>query len=164
MTPPMDGTPFFSTPKGSMLASRCVSVICFRFNSFMKYSPKMADINNAKITAISDFDASKKFYIYGFDWYPDKIIWWIRKDINTDKVILWEYKGTDLFTETYAPYGIPVLPAHYTASFWHSTTRLAEGLKAAKEAPKYPFEMEIDWMAYEPFNDHIDVWKENGSK
>lgn len=120
--------------------------------------------NPSKITAISDFDASKKFYIYGFDWYPDKIIWWIRKDENTDKVVLWEYKGTDLFTETYAPKGIPVLPAHYTTSFWHSSSRLAEGMTAAREAPKYPFEMEIDWMAYEPFNDHIDLWKQNGSK
>jgi len=54
MTPPMDGTPFFSTPKGSMLASRCVSVICFLFKSLIKYSPKMAEISKANITAISD--------------------------------------------------------------------------------------------------------------
>lgn len=120
--------------------------------------------NPSKITAISDFDASKRFYIYGFDWYPDKITWWIRKDMNTEKVILWEYKGKELFTGTCAPAGIPVLPARYTTSFWHSTTRLAEGMKAAKEAPKYPFEMEIDWMTYEPFDDHIGAWKENGSK
>lgn len=118
----------------------------------------------ATITAISDFDASKKFYIYGFDWTPEKITWWIRKDENTDRIVLWEYTGKELFAGTYAPTGIPVLPAHYATSFWHSTSRLAQGMTSAKEAPKYPFEMEIDWMAYEPFDDLINEWKENASK
>ena len=118
----------------------------------------------ATITAISDFDASKKFYIYGFDWTPEKITWWIRKDENTDRIVLWEYTGKELFAGTYAPTGIPVLPAHYTTSFWHSTSRLAQGMASAKEAPKYPFEMEIDWMAYEPFDDQINEWKDNASK
>ena len=118
----------------------------------------------ATITAISDFDASKKFYIYGFDWTPEKITWWIRKDENTDRIVLWEYIGKELFADTYAPTGIPVLPAHYATSFWHSTSRLAQGMASAKEAPKYPFEMEIDWMAYEPFDDLINEWKENASK
>lgn len=118
----------------------------------------------ATITAISDFDASKKFYIYGFDWTPEKITWWIRKDENTDRIVLWEYIGKELFAGSYAPSGIPVLPAHYTTSFWHSTSRLAQGMASAKEAPKYPFEMEIDWMAYEPFDDQINEWKENASK
>jgi hypothetical protein len=37
-------------------------------------------------------------------------------------------------------------------------------MASAKEAPKYPFEMEIDWMAYEPFEDQINEWKDNASK
>src|SRR5687768_16070791 len=29
------------------------------------------------IPAIEGYDASLKFYTYGFDWYPDRIRWWI---------------------------------------------------------------------------------------
>ncbi|MBQ7811780.1 MAG: glycoside hydrolase family 16 protein [Bacteroidales bacterium] len=115
---------------------------------------RLTDAQNipASIPSISGFDASGQFYIYGFDWYPDRLTWWIRLNENSDKVILWEYEGTELFPDTYAPAGIPVLPAHNLTSFWHSSTRLAEGMSKATEAPKYPFEMEIDWMAYKPFD------------
>lgn len=127
---------------------------------------KLTDDGNkpASVAAVSGFDASAQFYIYGFDWYPDRLIWWIRLNENSDKVILWEYEGTELFPGTYAPQGIPVLPAHNLTSFWHSSTRLAEGMDKAKEAPKYPFEMEIDRMSYEPFDDLIKEWKDNASR
>lgn len=114
---------------------------------------KLTDAQNkpSSVSAINGFDASKKFYIYGFDWYPDRIIWWIRQDEGSEKIILWEYEGKEIFPDTYAPYGIPVLPALYSVNFWHTDSRLPEGMNAAKEAPKYPFEMEIDRMTYEPF-------------
>ena len=127
---------------------------------------KLTDEQNAPstVSAINGFDASKQFYIYGFDWKPESITWWIRLNDNSEKVTLWEFKGKELFPDTYAPSGIPVLPAHNATSFWHSSSRLAHGMSSAKEAPKYPFEMEIDWMAYTPFQDEIDKWKENGKK
>lgn len=126
----------------------------------------LADTQNkpATITAVKDFDASKKLYIYGFDWSPDKITWWFRENENVEKITIWEYDGKDLFPDSYAPAGIPVLPAHNATSFWHTTTRLPEGMASAKEAPKYMFEMEIDWMSYTPFQDEIDEWKEKGKK
>lgn len=120
--------------------------------------------NPSTITAINGFDASKQFYIYGFDWKPESITWWIKLGDKSDKITLWEFKGTELFPDTYAPTGIPVLPAQYATSFWHSSTRLAHNMNSAKDAPKYPFEMEIDWMAYEPYQDMIDEWKEKGKK
>lgn len=120
--------------------------------------------NPQKINAISGFDASKQFYIYGFDWYPDRLVWWIQENEKAERIVLWDYKGKELFSGTYAPSGIPILPARNATSFWHSKTRIAEGRKAATEAPRYPFEMEIDWMEYKPFSDYIDAWKENGSK
>ena len=49
----MDGTPTLFTPNGSILASRCVSVICFRFSRLMKRSPQMLEMSNARMTAIS---------------------------------------------------------------------------------------------------------------
>ena len=54
MTPPIEGTPTLFTPKGSILASRCVSVICFRLSRLMKRSPQMLEMSNARITAISE--------------------------------------------------------------------------------------------------------------
>ena len=54
MIPPIVGTPTFFTLKGSIEASRWVSVICFRFSKLIKYSPKMADINNERMTAIKE--------------------------------------------------------------------------------------------------------------
>lgn len=127
---------------------------------------KLTDAQNmpATISAISDFDASKKFHTYGFDWKPDRITWWIIPGGKTEKVILWDYEGKELFPESNAPAGIPVIPAYCTSSFWHSTTRLADKLTNAKEAPKYPFELEIDWMTYEPFEDLNNKWFEEGRK
>lgn len=129
-------------------------------------STALTDAQNAPSTikSISGFDASKKLYIYGFDWSAEKITWWLRESDSAEKVILWEYEGKELFPGTYAPMGIPVLPAQNATSFWHSTSRLAHGLSSAKEAPKYPYEMEIDWMSYTPFQDAIDAWKEEAKK
>lgn len=127
---------------------------------------KLTDAQNkpSTISAISKFDASEQFYIYGFDWNSESIVWWIKLNDTSEKIILWEYEGKELFAGSYAPAGIPILPAHYATSFWHSSSRLASGMNSAKEAPKYPFEMEIDWMAYEPFQEVIDAWLENGKK
>ena len=54
MTPPIDGTPILFTPKGSILASRCVSVICLPLRYLMNFSPNHADITNASINASSE--------------------------------------------------------------------------------------------------------------
>jgi len=53
MTPPMLGTPTLFTPKGSMEASRCVSLICLRLSKLMKYSPNVAEMSNDRMTAIN---------------------------------------------------------------------------------------------------------------
>ena len=54
MMPPMEGTFIFCTPKGSMLASRCTSLMLCRFIHLMKYSPNHAEITSANISASSE--------------------------------------------------------------------------------------------------------------
>ena len=54
MTPPIDGTPIFFTPNGSMLASRAVSVICLRLRYLMNFSPNHAEITSDNISANSE--------------------------------------------------------------------------------------------------------------
>ena len=49
----MLGTPTLFTPNGSMLASRCVSVICLRFSRLMNLSPQMLEMSNARMIAIN---------------------------------------------------------------------------------------------------------------
>ena len=44
MMPPMVGTPFFSTPYGSILASRCSSLRLRAFIHLMNHSPNQAEI------------------------------------------------------------------------------------------------------------------------
>ena len=51
MMPPMVGTPFFSTPKGSMATSRAVSEMLRRFIHLMKCSPNHADRRSDRISA-----------------------------------------------------------------------------------------------------------------
>ena len=51
MMPPIEGTPIFCTPKGSMLASRCVSVICLLFKNLINFSPIHAEIISDRISA-----------------------------------------------------------------------------------------------------------------
>ena len=51
MTPPIEGTPTLLTPKGSILASRWVSVICLLLRYLMNLSPNQAEITNEKISA-----------------------------------------------------------------------------------------------------------------
>ena len=46
------------------------------------------------IAAIPDYDASANFYTYGFDWYPDRIRWWMIHLSSGEKIMLWDYQGT----------------------------------------------------------------------
>ena len=51
MMPPIEGTPIFFTPNGSILASRCTSVICLLFKYFMNFSPNQAEMASERIRA-----------------------------------------------------------------------------------------------------------------
>ena len=54
ITPPIDGTPILFTPKGSILASRCVSVICLPLRYLMNFSPNHADMISDSINASNE--------------------------------------------------------------------------------------------------------------
>ena len=52
--PPIVGTPFFSTPNGSMLGSRSVSKYFLRRMYLMKYSPNHAEMMSDRMSAVSE--------------------------------------------------------------------------------------------------------------
>ena len=95
------------------------------------------------IEAIPDFDASADFYTYGFDWYPDRISWWMLHPDSDEKMILWDYKGSTC--------GIPQHRSHYRMNFWHTNNWSVETNPLSIEKPLQPYELEVDWMSYEPF-------------
>jgi hypothetical protein len=96
------------------------------------------------ITTIPNYDASAQFYTYGFDWYADRIKWWIQNPKTQEKIILWDYRGSTL--------GIPQEPSRYRMNFWHTNNWSVETNPLSIEKPKYPFELEVDWMSFKPLD------------
>lgn len=95
-----------------------------------------------KIVALNGYDASARFYTYGFDWYPDRITWWLINPINNEKIILWDYQGSMV--------GIPQNASRYRMNFWHTNEWSVETNPLSKEKPADRYELEVDWMSYEP--------------
>ncbi|MDA0195663.1 MAG: glycoside hydrolase family 16 protein [Bacteroidetes bacterium] len=97
------------------------------------------------IPVIKGFDASSKFYTYGFDWHPDRIRWWMLHPQTADTVVFWDYQGSQL--------GIPLNQSRYRLNFWHSNNWSVQTNSNSLEKPLFPFEVEIDWMSYDPLED-----------
>jgi len=94
-----------------------------------------------KVPAMAGYDASARFYTYGFDWSGNRITWWIINPDNNEKEILWDYQGSMV--------GIPQNASRYRMNFWHSNSWSVETNSASLEKPAQPYELEIDWMSYE---------------
>jgi hypothetical protein len=96
------------------------------------------------IEAIAGYDASSQFYTYGFDWYSDRLTWWMIHPVSGKKIILWDYQGSQR--------GIPQHQSYYRINFWHTNNWSVETNANAIEKPLHPYELEVDWMKYEPLN------------
>ncbi len=94
-----------------------------------------------KIAAIPGYDASSKFYTYGFDWLPNRITWWMIDPQTNEKIILWDYQGSTR--------GIPQNASKYRMNFWHTNNWSVETNPASVEKPKQQYELEVDWMSYD---------------
>jgi len=94
------------------------------------------------IPSIPGYDASAHFYTYGFDWLSNRLRWWMIHPETADTVVLWDYQGSQL--------GIPLHPSRYRLNFWHTNNWPVETNPNAIEKPLNPYELEIDWMSYNP--------------
>ena len=101
------------------------------------------------IPAIEGFNAAKHFYTYGFDWYPDRLTWWILHPETGEKIVLWDYQGS---TPDFS--GIPDNHTYYRLNFWHTNNWPVETNPDSIEKPAYPYEVEVDWMSYTPFKEY----------
>ena len=94
------------------------------------------------IPAIEGYDASSKFYTYGFDWYPNRLRWWMIHPNTGEKIVLWDYQGSQT--------GIPQNHTHYRMNFWYTNKWSVETNPNSTERPLHPYELEVDWMSYDP--------------
>ena len=94
-----------------------------------------------KIVALDGYDASARFYTYGFDWYPDRITWWLINPMTNEKIVLWDYQGSLL--------GIPQNASRYRMNFWHTNAWSVVTNPASIEKPLQQYELEVDWMSYD---------------
>ncbi len=94
------------------------------------------------IQAIEGYNAASQFYTYGFDWHPDRIRWWMIHPATADTVVLWNYSGSKI--------GIPQNHTHYRLNFWHTNNWPVETNPNSIEKPLHNYELEIDWMSYNP--------------
>ncbi|MDR2912297.1 MAG: glycoside hydrolase family 16 protein [Alistipes sp.] len=97
------------------------------------------------IAPIEGYDASARFYTYGFDWLPDRLTWWIEHPQTGEKIVLWDYTGS---TPEFS--GIPKNPTLYRLNFWHTNNWAVQTNPNSLEKPLYPYEVEVDWMKYTP--------------
>ena len=113
------------------------------------------------IQPIEGYNASSQFYTYGFDWYPDRMVWWMLHPTTDEKIILWDYPGTiDVFPGQRSPNGIPPNPSKYRLNYWHTNDWPVRGNPNSIERPNYPYELEIDWMSYTPFEELNKAYQE----
>lgn len=96
------------------------------------------------IDPIEGFDASSQFHTYGFDWHPDRIRYWMIHPETADTLVLWDYRDENLR-------GIPQHESIYRMNFWHTSEWAVQTNPNSTERPIQPFELEVDWMSYEPF-------------
>jgi hypothetical protein len=94
------------------------------------------------IPAIKDYDASSQFYTYGFNWFPDRIRWWMIRPEAADTVVLWDYQGSQT--------GIPQNHSQYRLNFWHTNNWPVETNPNSIEKPAHPYELAVDWILYNP--------------
>ena len=101
----------------------------------------------ASIAPINNYNAASQFYVYGFDWHSDRIIWWIMHPDTNEKIVLWDYSGTTPSGFT----GIPPNRSRYLFNFWHTDNWPVHTVPNSTERPMHSFEVEVDWMSYTPF-------------
>ena len=100
------------------------------------------------ITAIPNYDASKQFYTYGFDWHPESIRWWIIHPETKDTVVLWNYQGpVDRITQK---------DAYLMLNIWHTSDWPVQTNPLSTEAPNKRYSVEFDWVSYTPIKT-IDI-------
>lgn len=94
----------------------------------------------AALPALAGYDASARYYEYGFRWEPAAVTWWIVHPATGRRLVLWRYAGPC----------VPRLPAYAMANLWHTDAWAPEAWPQATGRPLGAVACAIDWISYEP--------------
>lgn len=91
------------------------------------------------VTPNTSYSAAKSLVEYGFNWDETSVTWWMMS--GSSKVEL--YKHT-------LDKNIILGPGCCRFCYYYSSDKPAEGLNNSTSAPKYPYELELDYISYKP--------------
>ena len=83
-------------------------------------------------------------YYHPGTWHPDRLTWWMIHPLTVQKIVLWDYQRSQR--------GIPQHQSYYRMNFWHTNYWTVETNPNSIEKPLHPYELEVDWMKYDPFD------------
>jgi beta-glucanase (GH16 family) len=96
----------------------------------------------SELDPMPDFDPTHQYYEYGFEWQPDHVTWWLRKEAEDVPIVLWDYRGP--------ADRIPSLAAYYNTNVWHTSNWPPPGYPDAVETPTASVSAWVDWTRYSP--------------
>lgn len=103
-------------------------------------SPASQSGNSVAAQVPSGCSPSAKFLVCGWDWAPEYVRWWVQDPGTKERKVLLEITAGG---------EVPELPGRLSIRVFHTS-----------DAPEYPFETEIDRISYEPYQDHIQAWRD----
>ncbi|MBR4734480.1 MAG: hypothetical protein IK052_00155 [Bacteroidales bacterium] len=107
-----------------------VTSVQAKLGARVEFGPKGLALGiNLSSPTVGEYNAASKFYIYGIDWSADKLSYWVKTSATADKKVIEE------ITEN-----VPDKPQKLALKYYHN-----DG-----QAPNYPYELEIDWIQYNP--------------
>ena len=106
---------------------------CTETLSFVEATP-------STIAAIADYDSSKSYYEYGFDWSADGVVWWMIHPTRGDKIVLWDYRGPRA--------RITQIPGAFLTNVWHTSDWPPASKPNAIQAPTQAVSVSVDWTSY----------------
>lgn len=111
-------------PDVSAVQPNVGATVCFGPDGVEGWDIKLAS------PTVGSYNTSARFCILGIDWTADKITYWVKTSATGNQTVIREV------TED-----IPQQPG-----------KLLLQCSVEDQAPKYPYEVEIDWLEYSPFD------------
>ncbi|AJQ92970.1 beta-glucanase/Beta-glucan synthetase [Gynuella sunshinyii YC6258] len=94
---------------------------------------------NLSTVRLADFPAAQTYYHLGFEWYEDRVRWFMVMD--DQEITLWDMTDRTM---------VPQHAANFMLNVWHAATHWSSG-----EAGDYPGNdstLKVDWFNYQPFD------------
>ncbi len=99
-----------------------------------------AESQPTSIQAIPGYNSGTAYYEYGFDWMPNRVVWWMIRPDTGQKMILWDYQGPAA--------RITTVPAYYMTNVWHTNNWAPDAVPDAIQKPLIAINAFVDWTKF----------------